>query len=251
MPRPSHDSTAQKNACSNTSTASCACSTTAYKRAPTVSPSFNKQSCWAPLRPTGKPNAACAGTQTQLPQPTAAGTAWRPSGPLSKLCDLPELRPYARPINLLNAQPGILNPYRVVAEPLYEHFVDEDDPERAWRREKALAAATRRRLVLDVLSGLLPYDVARMPQTRIVLLRAVRMVGGRQDADPSLVFEALRRDASEHHEHAVVVADFLDEMRERMQLLIPEEDADPYHDDRDNRLTVIRRTRCCRLLMSR
>jgi hypothetical protein len=171
-----------------------------------------------------------------------AGAHWTildPSGPLTKLCDLPELRPYARPINLLNAQPGILNPYRVVAEPQFDHFVDEEDPERAWRREKALAAATRRRLALDVLTGLLPYDIARMPQTRIVLLRAVRMVGGRADADPSLVFEALRRDASEHHEHAVVVADFLDEMRERMSLLIPEKDADPYNETRDDRLTVM------------
>ena len=52
----------------------------------------------------------------------------------------------------------------------------------------------------------------------------------RADADPSLVFDAVRRDASEHHEHAVVVADFLDEMKERMSLLIPEADADPYRD---------------------
>ncbi|MDX3664268.1 ATP-binding protein [Streptomyces sp. ID05-26A] len=171
-----------------------------------------------------------------------AGAHWTlldPSGPLSALCELPELRPYARPINLLNAQPGILNPYRVVAEPMIEHFLDEDDPERAWRREKALAAATRRRLVLDVLTGLLPYEVARLPQTRIVLLRAVRTVGGRFDAHPGLVFEALRRDASEHHEHAVVVADFLDEMRERMSLLIPEENLDPYNEVRDDRLTVL------------
>jgi hypothetical protein len=171
-----------------------------------------------------------------------AGAHWTvldPSGPLARLCDLPELRPYARPINLLNAQPGILNPYRVVAEPLYEHFLDDEDPERAWRREKALAAATRRRLVLDALAGLLPYDVARMPQTRIVLLRAVRTVGGRPDADPSQVFDALRRDASEHHEHAIVVADFLDELRERMSLLIPEADADPYRDQRDDRFTVL------------
>ncbi|WP_442916351.1 ATP-binding protein [Lentzea sp. DG1S-22] len=171
-----------------------------------------------------------------------AGAHWTlldPSGPLSALCDLPELRPYARPINLLNAQPGILNPYRVVAEPMIEHFLDEDDPERAWRREKALAAATRRRLVLDVLTGLLPFEVARLPQTRIVLLRAVRTVGGRFDAHPGLVFEALRRDASEHHEHAVVVADFLDEMRERMSLLIPEENHDPYNEVRDDRLTVL------------
>ncbi|MCR3722839.1 MULTISPECIES: ATP-binding protein [Prauserella salsuginis group] len=171
-----------------------------------------------------------------------AGAHWTildPSGPLSRLCELPELRPYARPINLLNAQPGILNPYRVVAEPQLEHFMDEEDPERAWRRERALAGATRRRLVLDVLTGVLPYDVARMPQTRIVLLRAVRMVGGRHDADPGQVIDALRRDASEHHDHAVVVADFLDELRERMSLLIPEADADPYTDQRDDRLTVL------------
>ncbi len=171
-----------------------------------------------------------------------SGAYWTlldPSGPLAKLCELPELRPYARPINLLNAEPGILNPYRVVAEPELAHFLDEPDPERAWRREKALTAATRRRLVLDVLTGLLPYDVARMAQTRIVLLRAVRAVGGRPDADPGQVFDALRRDASEHHEHAVVVADFLDEMRERMSLLIPESGADPYTELRDDRLTVL------------
>ncbi|MEB3367803.1 ATP-binding protein [Saccharopolyspora sp. S2-29] len=171
-----------------------------------------------------------------------AGAHWTlldPSGPLAELCNLPELKPYARNINLLNAQPGILNPYRVVAEPELEHFVDEEDPERGWRRERALAAATRRRLVLDVLTGLLPYEVAKLPQTRIVLLRAVRAVGGRVDAHPGMVFEALRRDASEHHEHAVVVADFLDEIRERMALLIPENDADPYSETRDDRLTVL------------
>ena len=171
-----------------------------------------------------------------------AGAYWTlldPSGPLAALCSLPELRPYARPINLLNAQPGILNPYRVVAEPELAHFLDEEDPERSWRREKALTAATRRRLVLDVLSGLLPYEVSRTAQTRIVLLRAVRAVGGRSDAHPGQVFDALRRDASEHHEHAAVVADFLDEMRERMGLLIPESGADPYTEVRDDRLTVL------------
>jgi hypothetical protein len=171
-----------------------------------------------------------------------AGAHWTildPSGPLSRLCELPELRPYARPINLLNAEPGILNPYRVVAEPLLEHFMEEEDPERAWRRESALAGATRRRLVLDVLTGVLPYEVSRMAQTRIVLLRAVRMVGGRFDADPGQVIDALRRDSSEHHEHAMVVADFLDEMRERMALLIPEEGGDPYSETRDDRMTVL------------
>lgn len=171
-----------------------------------------------------------------------AGARWDvldPSGQLTALCRLPELAPYARSINLLDAQPGILNPYRVVAEPELAHYEGEADPDRAWRRECAIAAATRRRLVLDVLSGLLPYEVARMAQTRIVLMRAVRAVGGVVDAHPGQVFDTLRRDASEHSQHAEVVADFLDEMRERLALLIPESGEDPYSAHRDDRLTVL------------
>ncbi|MBA2694961.1 MAG: ATPase, partial [Actinobacteria bacterium] len=171
-----------------------------------------------------------------------AGARWDvldPSGQLTALCELPELKPYARAINLLDAQPGILNPYRVVAEPVLADYADDPEPERAWARECAIAAATRRRLIIDVLSGLLPYEVARMSQSRIVLMRAVRAVGGRSDAHPGQVFDALRRDASEHREHAVVVADFLDEMRDRLALLIPESDADPYASRRNDRLTVL------------
>src|SRR5690606_26951355 len=171
-----------------------------------------------------------------------AGAHWTildPSGPLSRLCELPELRPYARPINLLNAQPGILNPYRVVAEPQLQHFLDEDDPERAWRRERALAGATRRRLVLDVLTGVLPHDVPRLPQPRLVLLRAGRAAGGRYDAPPGPAAGALRRAASEPHAPAVVVAEFLAELRERMSLLIPESDAAPSSTGRGARLTAL------------
>ena len=134
-----------------------------------------------------------------------AGARWTvldPSGPLAELTRLPELAPFSRHINLLRAEPGILNPYRVVAEPRAEHFADEDEPERAWRRERSLAAATRRRLVLDVLTGLLPYDVARIPHTRIVLLRAVREVGGAADRHPGQVIDTLRRHARDGEDHA-------------------------------------------------
>jgi hypothetical protein len=174
-----------------------------------------------------------------------AGARWTlldPSGPLAELTRLPELAPFSRHINLLRAEPGILNPYRVVAEPRAEHFADEEDPERAWRRERSLAAATRRRLVLDVLTGLLPYDVSRLPHTRIVLLRAVREVGGAADRHPGQVIDALRRHAREGEEHAGVVADFLDERRELPQaaLLFPDTTRDdPWHADREYRLTVL------------
>ena len=161
-----------------------------------------------------------------------AGARWTvldPSGPLAALTRLPELAPFSRHIHLLGADPGILNPYRVVAEPRRDHFLDEPDPEKAWRRERSLAAATRRRLVLDVLTGLLPYDVARLPHTRIVLLRAVREVGGGQHRDPGQVIATLRRHAREGEEHADVVADFLEERRELPQaaLLFPERTVDP------------------------
>lgn len=171
-----------------------------------------------------------------------SGARWDvldPSGQLTALCRLPELAPYARAIDLLDAEPGILNPYRVVSEPALADFSDAPDPHRAWTKECAIAAATRRRLVLDAIIGLLPYEIARMPQTRIVVLRAVRDVGGRFDAHPGMVFDRLRTDSSEHREHAAVVADFLDEMRERLSLLIPQENEDPYAGRRDDRLTVL------------
>ncbi|MGZ8750725.1 MAG: ATP-binding protein, partial [Pseudonocardia sp.] len=174
-----------------------------------------------------------------------AGARWTvldPSGPLAELTRLPELAPFSRHINLLRAEPGILNPYRVVAEPRAEHFADEDEPERAWRRERSLAAATRRRLVLDVLTGLLPYDVARLPHTRIVLLRAVREVGGAADRHPGQVIDTLRRNSRDGEEHAGVVADFLEERRELPQaaLLFPDTSRhDPWQADREYRLTVL------------
>ena len=174
-----------------------------------------------------------------------AGAQWTvldPSGPLAELTRLPELAPFSRNINLLRADPGILNPYRVVAEPKVEHFLEEEDAERAWRRERSLAAATRRRLVLDVLTGLLPFDVGRLPNTRIVLLRAVREVGGAPDRHPGQVIDALRQHAREGEEHAGVVADFLDERRELPQaaLLFPDETRDdPWQADREYRLTVL------------
>jgi len=65
-----------------------------------------------------------------------AGAQWTvldPSGPLAELTRLPELAPFSRHINLLRADPGILNPYRVVAEPSSKHFLEDEDADRAWR----------------------------------------------------------------------------------------------------------------------
>ncbi|MBO0882392.1 MAG: ATP-binding protein, partial [Mycobacterium sp.] len=86
----------------------------------------------------------------------------------------------------------------------------------------------------------LPYDVARLAQTRIVLLSAVRRVSDGPTSSPAEVITALQHeDNPEHRAHAKIVADFLEEMRARLTLLIPEEGADPYEHARDDRLTVL------------
>ncbi len=171
------------------------------------------------------------------------GARWTildPSGPLTQLCELPELKPYARPINLLNAEPGILNPYRVVPDPKAEDFLDEEDPDAAWRREMEQAALDRRELVTDVFVGVLPYEIARMPATRIVLATAVRAAGSAWGTNPWRIVEQLRADETEYADHAGMIADALDDMKPRLSLLIPESDEDdPYGGQRDDRLTVL------------
>lgn len=174
-----------------------------------------------------------------------AGAYWTvldPSGPLAALCELPELRPYAKAINLLQAEPGTLNPYRVVPEPRKEFFAGSADPEGEYRRERSRAAAERRRLCLDVLKGILPYELAHKPETDIVLMHAVRATGGSPLNHPGLVIDRLKSHPNEdlvQHSHAVY--EFLDEARDRLELLIPRSpESDPYRNMReDHRLTVL------------
>jgi hypothetical protein len=171
-----------------------------------------------------------------------AGARWTvldPSGPTAKLASLPELSKYTRVIDLLAGQPGILNPYRVVAEPRLEQFVDEPDPESAFQRARTLADATRRRLMRDVLSGLLPYEVASAPDVRTALLRAVRAVGSGSDHSPMEVLAALHGDQTGTHEASHTVLGFVQEMFELLSPLIPEPGKDPYAATRDDRLTIL------------
>lgn len=154
-----------------------------------------------------------------------AGVPWvvlDPSGPLARLTELPELKAWSRHINLLNAGPGILNPYRVVAEPAREHYQSEAE----YVRAAAMAQAQRRNLCADVLSMLLPGQVDELPQTRMVLLRAVRAVGGAATSSPRDVIDRLRNLSGSLAEHGAILADFLDEAAEmpQAQLIFPAQD---------------------------
>src|SRR5690606_38464985 len=99
-----------------------------------------------------------------------------PSGPLARLCQLPELRPYARVLNLTGSGQGTLAPYALIPTPNREHF----PPGPAGDQEHGIAVsnarAERRMLVQDICSMLLPPQVAREASTATALRHAVRTV---------------------------------------------------------------------------
>jgi hypothetical protein len=142
-----------------------------------------------------------------------------PSGPLGRLCDMPELRDRAQLINLLDAEPGTLNPYRVVPEPQRAHYASDAETVRA----RALAGGERRGLCKDVLMTLLPAALTDMPQTGMALSTAIRVVGGSHTASPRQVIDALRTIEGELAQHAGYLAAELDDLASmpQSQLIFP------------------------------
>ena len=130
-----------------------------------------------------------------------------PSGPLARLCQLPELREHARHLDLTAAPPGTLNPYAVVVAPTRGQYPDRDRFEEA----KVLAAQDRKLLALDIARMLLPPSVDAMPATPLVLADAIRSAGATERSSLWAVVEHLKR-----HEdsHGRVVAAYLRDMAE-------------------------------------
>lgn len=99
-----------------------------------------------------------------------------PSGPLARLCLLPELRPFARVLDLTASPPGTLSPYQLIPEPVEAGFVDdagrfdELEFERAVRR----AIAERQQLMFDVLRMWLPVGLLRERGSDVKLRTAIR-----------------------------------------------------------------------------
>lgn len=98
-----------------------------------------------------------------------------PSGPLAKLCDLPELKPFSRVLDLTNSDPGTLSPYLMVPEVIRADFEDEEgfnevEYDRAVRR----ARAERQQLMFDVLRMWLPSTLLRQAGTDVILRDAIR-----------------------------------------------------------------------------
>lgn len=91
-----------------------------------------------------------------------------PSGPLARLCELPEIKPFARAINLLESPRGTLSPPSLVRDPQRREFVDDA----AWEQARALAAGERRALTIDTARRCLDWDLYANPETTATLRAA-------------------------------------------------------------------------------
>lgn len=128
-----------------------------------------------------------------------------PSGPLSRLTELPELREQAQHLDLTTAASGTLNPFAVVAAPVRSAYPTDD----AFTEAQVLAAQDRKLLAMDVVKMLLPTAVDAMAETCLVVSDAVRATQGDPSASLWDVVEHLERLTSPHGR---VVANYLRDM---------------------------------------
>ncbi|WP_230395671.1 ATP-binding protein, partial [Plantactinospora alkalitolerans] len=99
-----------------------------------------------------------------------------PSGPLARLCAMPELRPYSRVLNLTGSEHGTLAPYALIPTPLRTEFPTGTGGDREFQIAVSNARAERRMLVQDICMMLVPPQVAREASTATLFRHAVRQV---------------------------------------------------------------------------
>jgi hypothetical protein len=99
-----------------------------------------------------------------------------PSGPLARLCQMPELKPYSRVLNLTGSEQGTLAPYALIPTPVRSEFATGPGGDREFEIAVSNARAERRMLVQDICSMLVPPQVAKEASTATLLRHAVRQV---------------------------------------------------------------------------
>lgn len=170
-----------------------------------------------------------------------------PSGPLARLCELEELAGVSQHIDLLDAAPGTLNPWRIIATPTRDQYARGPVGDRVFTHARTTTAANRRALCVDVLSMLLPSVLAEQADTLTALWAAARSVADGPRTSPRHVLNALRLaefagDDIALARHSRKLADFLTDMAElpASQLIFPSGDpAVDYGHAADRRLVVI------------
>ncbi|GGM52981.1 ATP-binding protein [Dactylosporangium sucinum] len=99
-----------------------------------------------------------------------------PSGPLSRLADMPALAGRARVLNLVGSQRGTLAPYALIPTPQRGDYLAGPDGDHLYEVDVTNARAERRMLVQDIAAMLLPPQVARGKEAATALRHAARQV---------------------------------------------------------------------------
>lgn len=120
-----------------------------------------------------------------------------PSGPLARLCETPELKPYSRVLNLTGSEYGTLAPYALIPSPRREHYDDSPEGQREYDIAVSNARSERRMLVQDICSMLLPPQVQREAATARLLRHAARHVPAEESTSLEDIVESLQ-DAEDH-----------------------------------------------------
>ncbi len=115
-----------------------------------------------------------------------------PSGPLARLCQMPELQPYSRVLNLTGSHPGTLAPYALIPTPQRVHFPPGPVGDREYHISVSNARAERRMLVQDICAMLVPPQVAREARTATLLRHAVRQVPAEESSSIDDIVRVLR-----------------------------------------------------------
>ncbi|MEV1072046.1 ATP-binding protein [Micromonospora parva] len=116
-----------------------------------------------------------------------------PSGPLARLCAMPELRPYSRVLNLTGSEHGTLAPYSLIPTPLRSEFGPGAAGDREFEIAVSNARAERRMLVQDICMMLVPPQVAREASTATLFRHAVRQVPAEETSTLDDVVSCLGR----------------------------------------------------------
>jgi AAA-like domain len=115
-----------------------------------------------------------------------------PSGPLARLCRMPELEPFSRVLNLTGSEQGTLAPYALIPTPQRTHFVAGPAGDREFEIAVSNARAERRMLVQDICMMLVPPQVAREASTATLFRHAVRQVPAEESSTLDDVIRVLR-----------------------------------------------------------
>lgn len=139
------------------------------------------------------------------------GVASDPSGRLGALCYMPELKPFALDMNLLESDDGVLSAPALIRNPIMSEFTrdgrTEDVAQEKHRRAMVLAMGERRALSLDIARRCLEWDLYSDDRTQGVLRAAGRAVP--QWTTATTMWDLVRALDAMHEQHATDIANVL------------------------------------------